>query len=154
MQRQTRRWVLVSVVCAAVALLVGSALWLAPTVLLAGVGGNPASSGIVSVNGSSYASETHELFGTNVSSWDNYSFNGVYFSIHFWCGDVTPGGAELCGNATLPDGPGFNYSFWDGLPDTNPTWQTAMSPGGSAGAQYMQGGLFRLLVSTTLHPPS
>jgi hypothetical protein len=153
MQRWTRLWVGVAVACAVVVLIVVATLWLVPIALLSGGGGNPADSDIVSVNGRLYASETHELFGSDVPWWDNYTFIGVFFSIHFFCGMPTPGGAALCGNATEPNGSGFTYWFWDGVPQPNPPWQTTISPDGGAGAQYMDGGQFRLLVEVIPHPP-
>ncbi len=153
MEPRVHRWVVVVALGAVVALVLVAVLWFLPVVLLSGGGGNPTGSGLVSVNGRWYASETHEHFGSNAPSWDNYTFDGVFISIHFWCGTPTPAAGLLCGNATEANGSEFSYSFGDGPPQMNPPWQTTMSPDGSAGAQYMLGGHFRLLVEVALHPP-
>ena len=154
MQRRTHLWAVAVVAAAVAAMLVVTAVWILPAARFSGGGENAGSPGVGSVNSRSYSSETHELFGSNVPSWDNFSFDGVSFGIHFWCGTPTPAAGQLCGSATEANGLEFSYSFGDGPPQQSPQWQTALSPDGSAGTQYMLGGHLRLLVAVTLPPPS
>lgn len=88
-----------------------------------------------------YSYESVSLFG-NVPAWQNYSYRGVTFEFHLWCG-ITPAGGTICGNATQPDGAETPYSFWDGL---NSGWQTWVSPDGYDAVQYHVGGTAHLLV--------
>jgi len=96
------------------------------------------------INGTSYTSESESLFGNG--SWLNYSYRGVTFGFHLWC-LITPGGGEICGNATESTGGSYSYSFWDGPPQVNPAWQTWIAPDSHEAVQYKQGGMVHLLVA-------
>jgi hypothetical protein len=96
------------------------------------------------VNGSYYDYESQSLFGNQ--SWLNYSFHGVVFGFHLWCA-ITVDVGTVCGNATEPSGVSYPYSFQDGLPQTDPPWQTWVAPDGHEAVQYQEGGHVHLLVS-------
>jgi hypothetical protein len=104
-------------------------------------GGNPTSE---VVNGTTFGVQSEYLFGN--ASWLHYSFRGVTFVFHLWCSIEADTGI-VCGNATEPNGVSYPYSFSDGLPSSNPPWQTWIAPDGHEGAQYQQGGSARLLVA-------
>lgn len=88
--------------------------------------------------------ESVSLFGPN-AAWQNFSYRGVTFGFHLWC-QSSPGGGELCGNATEAGGAVYPYSFSDGPPSFAPPWQTWVSPNGHEAVQYRMGGLAHLLV--------
>jgi hypothetical protein len=97
------------------------------------------------VDGRPYSLVSESLFGN--SSWLNYSYRGVTFGFHLWC-SVSPGGGEVCGNATESGGTSYRYAFSDGLPQVDPGWQTWVAPDGHEAVQYRMGGLVHLLVAT------
>jgi hypothetical protein len=102
------------------------------------------SAGQISINGKTYSFESESLFGN--ASWLNYSYRGVTFGFHLWC-LVTPAAGVVCGNATESTGISYPYSFSDGPPSPNPSWQTWVAPDGHEAVQYKLGGLVHLLVA-------
>lgn len=148
----SRSWATFVVIAIGIGALAGLVWWGSPRLSVVGSNG-PASSNVTFVDGRFYATETHELFGSGVPAWVNFTFMGVVFGFHFWCGPPTPGGGVVCGNSTEANGTVFSYAFPDGPPQVSPQWQTVIAPDGLAGVQYMQGGEVRLLVEVALHPP-
>lgn len=104
-------------------------------------------SGTELVGGRLYTFESESLFGVNATGWSNFTYRGVVFGFHFWCGIPSPGGGVICGNATGSSGVSYPYSFFDGPPQPNPSWQLWISPDQQAAVQYRQGGLVHLLVA-------
>ena len=103
---------------------------------------------VVVIGNERYSYENVTVFGP---SWSNFTYEGMAFSFHVWCGPVTPGGATLCGNVTGPGGAAYPFSFFEpgGPPPTQPKpWVTWISPNGLAGVQFEpdSGGLAHLLV--------
>ena len=101
------------------------------------------SSGYTAIGFRLYTFTSVSLFGGSASP--SYTYRGVTFSFHLWCA-ITPGGGEICGNATEPGGAVYSYSFWDGPPAHPPPWTTWVSPDGHEAVQYQEGGLAHLLV--------
>jgi hypothetical protein len=102
------------------------------------------SSGDQLLDGRLYTFEAESLFGS--ASWLNYSFDGVTFGFHLWCA-VNSAAGEVCGNATESDGSTHPYAFWDGLPTSDPPWQTWVSADGHEAVEYRDGGTVHLLVA-------
>jgi hypothetical protein len=90
-----------------------------------------------------YSFESESLFGS--ASWLNYSYQGVTFGFHLWC-LISSAAGVVCGNATESTGVSYSYSFSDGPPSPNPSWQTWVAPDGHEAVQYLLGGLVHLLV--------
>jgi hypothetical protein len=125
--------------------LAGCAAGIVVVLLVASV---PAGPGMAVVGGLAYASETEIIFGPHTS---NFTFRGVQFAFEVWCDAPSLAGAELCGNATGPDGVAHPFTFWEygGPPTTSPRpWETWIAPGGNEGVLFEpdSGGLVRLLV--------
>jgi hypothetical protein len=99
--------------------------------------------GQISINGKNYSFESESLFGN--APWLNYSYRGVTFGFHLWC-LITPAAGVVCGNATESSGISYHYSFSDGPPSPNPSWQTWVAPDEHEAVQYKLGGLVHLLV--------
>jgi hypothetical protein len=94
-----------------------------------------------------YSYESEGLFGA-CNGWLNFSYQGILFGFHTWCGIPSPGGGVVCGNATGADGVPHSFAFEDGPPRVGPgPWQTWVSPDAHEAVQYQQGGLVRLLVA-------
>jgi hypothetical protein len=94
-----------------------------------------------------YSYENVTVFGP---SWSNFSYRGVTFGFHVWCGPPTPAGATLCGNATELTGTSYPFSFFEpGGPAIPRPWVTWISPDGQEGVQFEpdSGGLAHLLVA-------
>ena len=111
--------------------------------------GPSAPASTVVIGSERYSFETVTVFGP---SWSNFTYQGVTFGFHVWCGPVTPGGATLCGNATEVNGSTYPFSFWEpgGPPPTQPRpWVTWISPDRLEGVQFEpdSGGLAHLLVA-------
>jgi hypothetical protein len=98
-----------------------------------------------SINGKTYSFESESIFGG--ASWLNYSYRGVTFGFHVWC-LVTSAAGVVCGNATESTGFSYPYSFSDGPPSPNPSWQTWVAPDGHEAVQYKLGGLVHLMVAS------
>jgi hypothetical protein len=95
-----------------------------------------------------YSFESETVYG---QAGSNYSFHEVTFEFHLWCGSITPGGAELCGNVTESSGARFAFSFFDGgLPGGSHPWLTWVAPDSNEAVEYESnsGGLAHLLVAT------
>lgn len=105
------------------------------------------SSGYTQIGGRLYSFESVQLFD-QPTAWPNLTYRGVTFAFHLWCGEPTPGGAEICGNATEAGGAHYAYAFWDGPPSHPPRWETWVAPDGHEAVQYQEGGLAHLLVQT------
>jgi hypothetical protein len=104
-------------------------------------------SGELWIGGHLYSYERESLSGEG-NGWLNFTYRGVTFGFHMWCGPPSPGGATLCGNATGADGVPHPYSFSDGPPTVGPApWQTWIGPDAHEAVQYQQGGMVRLLVA-------
>lgn len=102
------------------------------------------SSPTVPIGGHSYAYENESLFGQN-NGWLNYSFHGAVFRFHLWCAiDADTG--YVCGQVLQSNGVQYPFNFSDGLPSSNPAWQTTVSPDLESAVQYLQGGQARLLI--------
>ncbi|MCI4331260.1 MAG: hypothetical protein L3K19_05380 [Thermoplasmata archaeon] len=100
----------------------------------------------MTLDGRNYLFESESLFGNQ--SWLNYSFDGVTFGFHLWCGVDGPDVGIVCGNATEGDGAVYDYNFSDGpTPMTNPPWQTWVAPDYQVAVQYREGGMVHLLVA-------
>jgi hypothetical protein len=103
-------------------------------------------SGYTMVGAHLYTYESESLFGTG-NGWNNYSYRGVTFGFHNWCGVPSPGGGTICGNATGADQVPHPYAFFDGPPHEGPEpWQTWVAGDAHEAVEYQPGGLVHLLV--------
>jgi hypothetical protein len=93
-----------------------------------------------------YSFESESLIGSG-DGWQNITYSGVTFGFHVWCGLPSPGGGEICGNASESSGVRYDYSFPDGPPSPNPAWQTWVAPDHHEAVQHRQRGLVHLLVA-------
>ncbi len=91
------------------------------------------------------ASYYYENVTVKVPGWSNFSFLGVTFGFHAWCGGITPGGVTVCGNVSPSIGVSYPFSFWVGAGNPAP-W---FSSNGSEGIIFepYSGDLARLLVT-------
>jgi len=102
-------------------------------------GSSPKLANTIVVDNESYYFENVTIL---VPGWSNFTFSGVVFGFHAYCGGVTPGGAAVCGNVSPSIGVSYPFSFWIGLSNSTQTW---ISPSGHEGAQFIpySGGLHR-----------
>jgi hypothetical protein len=131
-----QKWASVVIVAATIGVTVSLAILVFPL--------SQESTGQISISGKTYWLESESLFGN--ASWLNYSYRGVTFGFHLWC-LISPAAGVVCGNATESTGISYAYSFSDGPPSSNPSWQTWVAPDGHEGVQYKLGGLVHLLVA-------
>ncbi|MGP8073052.1 MAG: hypothetical protein ACLPZM_07985 [Thermoplasmata archaeon] len=136
MNPKRRKWILVAVVAAVGVVTVSLVLLALPI--------SQESSGYQLLNGRLYFFQSESLFGK--AAWQNYSYRGVTFGFHLWCA-ITPAAGEVCGNATESGGVSHPYSFSDGPPQPNPSWQSWVAPDSHEAVEYTLGGLVHLLVS-------
>ncbi|MCI4372667.1 MAG: hypothetical protein L3K02_03375 [Thermoplasmata archaeon] len=93
-----------------------------------------------------YSFESLSVYGPSPI---NFSFNEVSFAFSGWCGPVSTGGGQFCGNASELNGMRFPFSISDaGLPGGPIAWQTWVSPDSREAIQLANTGLAHLLVST------
>jgi hypothetical protein len=102
---------------------------------------SPKAANIITVDNESYYFENVTV---KQPGWSNFSFLGVTFGFHAWCGPVTPGGVTVCGNVSPSRGILYPFSLYVGAGNPRP-WFSPTQGEGIIFEPY-SAGLARLLV--------